>query len=62
MYTLIIKTTENYPHYKKFKETFKTLKEAQCRMDEVSDLLQWQCNKGNLQDYDLEITKRVTRK
>ena len=61
-YILVIKTTENYPQYKRVEETFTTLHDAQCRMDEISDLLQWQCNKGHLQDYDLEITKKVNRK
>ena len=54
-YELIIKTTNNYPHYKKEIESFKTFEEAYNRLDEVSERLVKQCRANTLQDYNLEI-------
>lgn len=49
MYKLVIHKTNNYPHYEKTEETFRTLEAAEARMNEVSKELQ------NMQDYNLEI-------
>lgn len=54
-YKLIIKTTNNYPYYKKEIESFKTFEAAYKRLDEVSKDLIGKCRKDALQDYNLEI-------
>lgn len=55
MYKLVIHKTNNYPYYEKAEETFRTLDEAETRMNEISKELMRKCRANTLQNYSLEI-------
>lgn len=53
--TIHIFKTNNYPHYEHQTETFENEEDAMKRFDELSRELIRQCNRGELQDYSLEL-------
>lgn len=52
---IIIRTTNDYPHYQRSEEEYKTYDEAMDRFNALSKELCAKCNKGELQDYRLEL-------